>query len=357
MKILQVCHRYYPHIGGAENLVKEISERLARTHDVEVISADLSPDVPRVEILNGVKITRLSSLAPGGAYSFAPKIFSIVRKSNADIVHAHNYHAFPAFFASCPHSKKFIFSPYYHGKGSNPMRNLLNKPYSLLGMKIFYRANKIICLSEFEKKLILNNFPSIEIDKFVVIPAGIPIQQIKNAKQFENTGGIIVYTGRLDQYKNIQVVIKAMVYLPDVCFVIIGSSGKYKNELKDMIIRLGVSNRVKILENVTDAEKYSWLKTCSLFINLSGAESFGINVLEALAADKPVLVNIEGGLKDFVDKFAAATPVNMDKIKDNLAIYNLAQLIKEKMGVQVLNDVTPYEWEKIIERVESVYLE
>lgn len=44
MKIAQVCHRYPPNRGGVENHVKEISERLAREHDIEVISTDLSPD-------------------------------------------------------------------------------------------------------------------------------------------------------------------------------------------------------------------------------------------------------------------------------------------------------------------------
>lgn len=356
MKILQVCHRYYPHIGGAENLVKELSERLARTHDVEVISTDLSPGMPASELLNGVKITRISSIAPGGAYSFAPKIIPLVKKSDADVVHAHNYHAFPAFFASIPRREKFIFSPYFHGKGSTPVRDLLNKPYLLFGRKIFHRADKIICLSEFEKQLIMNTFPRIDPGKFNVIPAGIPIRQIKDAKRLEIRGDIILYTGRLDQYKNVQLIIRAMMYLPDACFVIIGSSGNYKNELKELIIRLGISNRVKILENVPDAKKYSWLKTCSLFVNLSGAESFGLNVLEALAADKPVIVNIEGGLKDFADKFAAATPFNVNRITDEPAIHELARLIKEKMGMNVRNDVSLYEWDNIVKRVESVYM-
>jgi glycosyltransferase involved in cell wall biosynthesis len=357
MKILQVCHRYYPHVGGAENLVKELSERLALAHDVEVISADLAPGLSRVEILNGVRVTRISSFAPGGAYSFAPKIFSLVRRSDADVVHAHNYHAFPALFASFTQGEKFIFSPYYHGKGSTPLRDALNKPYLLLGMKIFHRADKIICLSEFEKKLIMNKFPRIDAKKCIVIPAGIPIRQIEGAKGFETPKDIILYTGRLDQYKNVQLIIRAMVYLPDICFIIIGSYGNYKDELKDLIIRLGVSDRVKILGNVPDSEKFSWLKTCSLFVNLSGAESFGINVLEALAAEKPVIVNVEGGLKDFADKFAAATPVNVDKFRDDAGIRDLARLIKEKTGMKVHNDVSQYEWDYIVKRIESVYRE
>ena len=39
MRILHCLHQYYPAIGGAENLMKEVSERLAsRGHDVRVVA-------------------------------------------------------------------------------------------------------------------------------------------------------------------------------------------------------------------------------------------------------------------------------------------------------------------------------
>lgn len=43
MKIAQVCHRYYPYIGGVETRVEEISKRLVRKgFDVEVLTNDPS---------------------------------------------------------------------------------------------------------------------------------------------------------------------------------------------------------------------------------------------------------------------------------------------------------------------------
>jgi hypothetical protein len=40
MKILQVCPKYFPSIGGVEEHVKNISERLAKKHEVTVFTCD-----------------------------------------------------------------------------------------------------------------------------------------------------------------------------------------------------------------------------------------------------------------------------------------------------------------------------
>ena len=38
MRILQVCPKYYPAIGGVEEYVKNISERLAKEHELTVFA-------------------------------------------------------------------------------------------------------------------------------------------------------------------------------------------------------------------------------------------------------------------------------------------------------------------------------
>ena len=41
MRILHVCPRYWPAVGGAERYIQELSERLAREdHDVTVYTTD-----------------------------------------------------------------------------------------------------------------------------------------------------------------------------------------------------------------------------------------------------------------------------------------------------------------------------
>lgn len=76
MKIAQICPRYSPDIGGVETHVKEISERLVRAgHDVEVITTDPTGRLSKRETINGVKVIRFRSFAPGNAYYFAPQIY------------------------------------------------------------------------------------------------------------------------------------------------------------------------------------------------------------------------------------------------------------------------------------------
>ncbi len=352
MKIAQVCHRYYPNEGGVEEHVKEISERLARKHDVEVISADMSPDKSYSEEINGVKVKRFKSIAPNDAYFFSPQILFYLRKTDFDIIHAHNYHAFPALFASLVKGGKFVFTSHYHGTGSTAFRDFLNRLYKLLGSKIFKRADKVLCVSEYEKDLVMRDF-GVDDNDIVVIPNGLNLEGIKEAKPFEFDGDLILYVGRLEKYKNIHLVIKAMKFLPKTHFYIIGKAGNYKNELENLIRKLNLENRVKILDNVSDSEKYRWLKTCLLFVNLSGVEAFGITVLEALAAGKPVVVNEEGGLRELADKFEGVFPVDAKEV----SIEGLARVMEERIEGNVRVDLSEYDWDNVAKRIEEVYLE
>jgi len=46
MKILQVSPGYFPAVGGVEEHVRNISERLAREHEVTVFATDPSGKLP-----------------------------------------------------------------------------------------------------------------------------------------------------------------------------------------------------------------------------------------------------------------------------------------------------------------------
>ena len=194
MRIAQVCHRYSPNVGGVERHVQEIAERLARKHEVEVISADLVGGLPRREVIKGVKVTRFRSFSPGDAYFVAPQIRSYLKKGGFDVVHAHNYHAFPALLAALAcNREKLVFTPHYHGVGSTPLRNILNRPYRRLGSRIFEGADRIICVSHYERRLVARDFGFEE--KIEVIPNGINLDDIKRAEPFEVEGRLLSTLG------------------------------------------------------------------------------------------------------------------------------------------------------------------
>jgi glycosyltransferase involved in cell wall biosynthesis len=347
MRIAQVCHRYHPNIGGVEKHVKAIAERLGEEFEVEVICSDLSPNTKREEVVNGIEVRRFGSISPGNAYFFCPQIYFYLRRRDFDIIHAHNYHAFPAFFAALAKKRsRFIFTPHYHGMSENRIRNLMLKPYKLFGSRIFEAADKIISVSNFERELIMRDFGVQKID---VIPNGVDLTRIKRSVPFDLQDSIL-YVGRLERYKNIHLIIEAIRYLDHYHLYIIGD-GSYKSELIHLIHRLDLESRVKIISNASDDDVYRWMKTCSLFITLSGIEAFGMTVIEALAAGKPVIVNDEAGLSELAEKFEYVLPF---KPKED-SIGELAGIIRENAGKKIDVDLHEYDWDNVVTRIKSVY--
>jgi glycosyltransferase involved in cell wall biosynthesis len=89
LRILFVLAYYYPYIGGAEYIFKELTAGLARRgHTVKVITTQL-PDTPRFEMIDGVHVERVPVPRMGDRYLFAllniPTLLRQVR--TYDIVH------------------------------------------------------------------------------------------------------------------------------------------------------------------------------------------------------------------------------------------------------------------------------
>ena len=56
MKIAQICPRFYPDIGGVETHVYEISRRLAKEFEVEILTTDPSGKLIKIEEFEDFKV-------------------------------------------------------------------------------------------------------------------------------------------------------------------------------------------------------------------------------------------------------------------------------------------------------------
>ncbi len=299
MRIVLVCQRYYPEIGGIETHAKEISERLVKKgHDVEVVCTDPTGKLKKNEVINGVRVTRFRSLAYKDAFFFAPQIYFYLRSRSYDCVHIHNYHAFPALFAilAC---RDFVFTPHYHGGSSSKVKSLLHKPYRLLGGFIFRKARKIICVSKFEMTLLKKHF-NIGDEKLVHIPNGLNREEFRDIKPMKKDQKTILYVGRLEKYKGVQYIISALTVLSGYRFEIIGR-GPYEKELQMLAEKLAVNDRIDWLCGLNRKELLSYYKSADVFVHLSRFEAYGITVAEALACGTSCIVAEGSALSDFID--------------------------------------------------------
>ena len=353
LKIAQVCPRYYPDIGGMETYVKEISERLvAQGHEVEVVTTDPSGKFKKHEIMNGVRISRFKSLAPNNAFFFAPKMYFFLKKRNYDVIHAHNYHAFPSLFAALAKSdEQFVFSPYFHGKGHTFFRNILHVPYKLLGYYIFNKSDKIVCISKYEQKKVQKAF-NIEDDSVEILPPGIDMSEFENIEPYQKEGKTILYVGRLEAYKGVQYIIEALLRIKEYRLVIIGE-GPYEKNLKILSKKLN-SDCINWLKKILRKDLLRYYKSADVFVMLSKHESYGISVAEALACGTPCVVALGSALDEFVDGrscIGIEQPLTADKLID--AIIRLDHLTDKSDTISQKID----DWNSVVERLICIYEE
>lgn len=356
LKIAQVCPRYSPDIGGVETHVKEISERLVkRGHIVDVITTDPTGKLPSKETINGVNVTRIRSVAPGTAYFFSPGIYSYLKGEEYDVVHAHSYHAFPAFFAALANAQgKFVFTPHYHRSGHTFIRDLLHKPYRLLGKSIFSKADVVICVSDYEKTLLSEDFDVSA--KIMKIPNGINLSEFQSLKprQKTSTEKTLLYVGRLEEYKGVQHIIQCLPELPGFKLIIVGK-GPYESRLRELADSLGVSGRIEWLKDVSRDELLQCYASADVFLMLSKHEAYGITVAEALAAGTPCVVAKGSALDEFVDGEMCIGLIDSSNIRAlSLEIRKMLAL-RSNSGYNKSKKYVILGWDQIAEKIGKIY--
>jgi len=352
MKVFQVCPRYFPAIGGVEEHVRNISERLAKEFEVFVLTTDPSGTLPEEEVINGVLVKRFRSWAPSESYYFSPslrKFFSKNLEVNG-ILHAHNYGAFPALYAAQEKkSRTLVFSPHYHGSGHTSFRSLLHIPYKFLGKSIFEKAERIVCVSNYEKSLVLKRF-KIDEEKVVVIPNGVDLDEFKSLKKQSKDYRVILSVGRLEKYKGMQYLVKTLPKLDRNIILEIVGKGPYKGSLVKLAKKLKVEERVRFFQDLPRHELLQMYADADVLVLLSKHEAYGISVAEALCAGTPCIVADASALSEWIDNkncFGIDYPVSSDK---------LASLVENVMGKRVQKVVIP-SWDEVSEKLAHIYEE
>lgn len=356
MKIAQVCPRYYPDIGGVETHVQEISERLVKHGlDVEVICTDPTNKLPIHENIDGVAVTRFKSVAPGDAYYFAPQIYFYLKAHSYDIIHAHSYHALPALFAALAKNERgLVFTPHYHREGHTLIRNMLHKPYRLIGRKIFEKADKVVCVSEYERRNVISDF-NVPPGKIEKIPNGLDLAEFAGIKpqKKHNGEGTLLYVGRLEKYKDVQHLINVLPYLKDFRLEIIGK-GPYENALRRQAEELSVTERINWYKNMTREEMLRHYASADVFLMLSTHEAYGITVAEALMSGTPCIVALGSALDEFVDGercIGIGTPVTNEKL-----IGGIKQMKESNVkGNMDIKNLPIHDWKDVTDKLIELY--
>lgn len=175
-----------------------------------------------------------------------------------------------------------------------PASNFVSSATKVLGRvvgKRLARIDVVCCVSEPARKYMNQVF---HIDG-KVIPNGVDVSSFRPVYHKLETSikPKIVFLGRLVERKGVEYLLRAFAQMKnrDQISLVIGGKGPLLNSLKRTVSSLGIDHLVSFIGFVPETEKAELLRSATIAVFPSvGGESFGIVLVEAIAAGANVVI-------------------------------------------------------------------
>jgi glycosyltransferase involved in cell wall biosynthesis len=306
LRILMVCSRFLPEVGGTEAHVYEVARRLSARggFEITVLTTDRSRRLPREESIEGISVLRVPAWPRRRDYYLALGIAAVIRQRRWDLVHCQGIHNLVPLLAML--SARRIGIPYlvtFHTGGhSSRLRNAMRTTQWRLAGPLLRNAVSLIAVSRFEAAT-LARYARLGDKPIIVIRNGGALPSPRTGTL--TVPGRIVSSGRLERYKGHHRAIEALPHvmheIPEAHLLILGS-GPYESNLYKLADHLGISDRVSI-KQVAPTDRQSMataLAESSVVAALSDYEAHPVAVMEALCVARPVVGYDVAGIGELI---------------------------------------------------------
>lgn len=229
------------------------------------------------------------------------------------------------------------------------------------------RADRIIAISQFTKKEILELYPQIPEEKVIVTWLGVHEGfRIVSAEQKEAARckyhfdrPFILAVSTIEPRKNLKTLIRAFSQIKDRIdhdLVLTGAYGWNSKDLYSLITELKLNDRIKFPGYVDVDDLPAIYNLADLFVYPSLYEGFGLPPLEAMACGCPVITSNVASLPEVVGDAA----VTLDPLDVAALSYSIEKLVHDKYAKDMLVDkgllrIKDFTWEKCARETLSVY--
>jgi glycosyltransferase involved in cell wall biosynthesis len=171
----------------------------------------------------------------------------------------------------------------------------------------------------------------------------------------------IVFLGRINWKKGLDLLIPAMAHTPGARLIVAGNDEEcYQLKLESLARECGVSSRVSFIGPVHNEAKWQLLRSADVFALTSYSENFGNAVLEAMACGVPVVVTAGVGLASTVAAHDAGRVVEGTPAAIGEAIRNLLhdREARRRLGANGRRIVAErFSWEGVAREMSHLYAE
>jgi phosphatidylinositol alpha-mannosyltransferase len=363
MKIGLVSPYDYAYPGGVMAHIFHLSQHLIKAgHEIKVIAPLSSP--PAILDKGFIRLGRSIPVPTGGSTArislsiwLEPRIKQLLKEENFDVIHLHEPLApiIPLFILQLSQAVNVGTFHAFHGS---------QRMYWLTKYILRRWHNKLdgrIAVSKPALGFISRHFPG----DYRVIPNGIEVSRFSTPRsplrEFQDGKLNILFVGRLEKRKGLKYLLGAYSKLkwnhPNTRLIVVGPGNPEphayrfiaERNIEDVVFVGGVSYE--------DLPRY--YQIADIFCSpATGEESFGIVLLEAMAAGKPIVAtSIEGysSVMTHGQQGLLVPPNDEESLETSLEALLEDAALREELGNNGRHTAPQYDWEVVTSQIIDYY--
>ena len=391
--------------GGTETVILEISRQQQRLGASPEILTSMALASSRKEQISGVPVDRFPYCYPFIGLSAADRAamdkkggnllsFSLFKalmmRPNVRLFHAHALKRLGGEVRTAARLRRKPFVVSLHGgvfdvpevEREEMLKPIADKPEwgkmfgALFGSRrILEDADQVICVGKAELEKARGQLGH---DRIAYLPNGVDCERfaVGDGAAFRMKHGVpagaflVLNVSRIDGQKNQLLLLEAFARFremdPNAFLLLVGPETQpdYAAKLRSFIAENGLGGNVRILPGLrnNDPDLVNAYHACDLFALPSRHEPFGIVVLEAWSAGRPVIVNHVGGLKALVRHgengwcVGKSGELTAAELAAQMGCLAAAPALRSHLGrAGQVEALSHYDWSRIALQLEHLY--
>lgn len=364
MKIALVSPYDFAAYGGVTKHITHLATEFRRAgHDVHIIAPcsgkpSVEPPAPLHRLGHPVSFPANGSIARVGIGSRLGKEVGQIMASGAfDIVHLHEP-LVPALPLAVLRASRATNIGTFHAYRRSNLAYFYGKPI----LRYFFgKLHGRITVSACARDFVGERFHA----DYRVIPNGIDFELFSQPRsrmeRFDDGRPNVLFVGRLEKRKGLSHLLRAWGRIheevPEARLIVVGGGGG----LKHYRAFVGARDDIVFTGGVTDDELLDYYHTADIFCAPStGGESFGMVLLEAMAAGKPIITTNIPGYNEVVTNNVEGLlvpPKDPDRLADALIRLLHDGELRARLGAGGRRTAEQYAWPRVAEQVLEYYRE
>jgi phosphatidylinositol alpha-mannosyltransferase len=362
MKIGLVSPYVYPLPGGVTQHVRYLYENLRlRGHDVRILTS--SHGLQRSSEGDVIRLGKGFSMPANGSVgtiTLSPRFISQVRAvlegERFDVLHFHEPFVPFLSLVILRESQSVNVATFHAYGGWSPSYEFGSRTLGGYADRLHGR----IAVSAAARHFIDRYFPG----DYKVIPNGVDAERFRRSvplARWQDGTRNLLFVGRFEPRKGLLDLLKAYRILRKTgcqCRLLVVGGGPQEREARRYVATRRLVG-VEFLGRVSDDEKTQLFRTADVFVSpATGGESFGIVLLEAMAAGAPIVASDIHGYKGVVRRGREGLLVPPHEPKQLAA--SIARLLREhdlaaEMSAAGIVRAEEFSWPRVTAKVDDYY--